>query len=226
MKHIINIKSILTVLIISICLQNAYTQNIAIDNTFGNNGVSKIAPSNVNPCTLFKIDHNRNVYSACINYSNTTTLRITKLSPNGLLDNQFGINGLSTLFQNVTHLYSIDILNNSKILVCIDMAITTTTSPITCLVKLNVNGSIDNTFGNNGIVEINNPTSHPAYLSLTDNSILISKIGGVNNSETVLFKLNENGIINTQFGVNGYLTLSSNSFPFSILSNILTMIIV
>ncbi len=39
MKHFINIKSILTVLLVIGSLQNSYTQNIAIDKTFGNNGV-------------------------------------------------------------------------------------------------------------------------------------------------------------------------------------------
>ena len=99
-----------------------------------------------------------------------------------------------------------------------------TASPFTVsvrLVRYNVDGSLDTSFGTNGIGGFNVPSMQnigPSFVTeLSDGSIVVA---GTNNSfgvnqtvSAVVMKFSSNGTLDTSFGTNGILTLDSASSP-------------
>ena len=128
-------------------------------------------------------------------------IKVTKILPNGTIDNSFGINGFVDLTTSITlnASYKLNIAINSvngKLLIYNK----------NILLQMNLNGSIDNSFGVGGIYDSN--------LLLTDfaiSRVLVKGsdyfIGGnnVTNGNTNIIKINSSGVLDTSFGNNaGY----------------------
>ncbi len=221
-------KELITFFFLTAIVLNGYSQNISFDNTFANNGVLKIPSSATSEVNDMDIDPNGNIFSASTTSQGSGTgiykLTVSKSSSLGILDIQFANNGISKI--SVAHSeYPLDIkaLTNSKILVC-GSAYTgnTPNGPglhIGFILKLNSDGNIDTSFANNGVLKLDNIASHFTSINiLNNNSILLS--GNINNQAAIL-KLSENGVIDTQFGSNGILYLSSSNFNFILWQSIL-----
>ena len=89
------------------------------------------------------------------------------------------------------------------------------------LVRYNVDGSLDTSFGTNGIGGFNVSSTQnvmPSIVTeLSDGSIVVAGINNVFGVSTsvaaVVMKFSSNGILDTSFGTNGILTLDSASSP-------------
>lgn len=93
------------------------------------------------------------------------------------------------------------------------------------LLKLNLDGSVDSNFGNNGLMLLNVPVINFFAYITNDNKILLNgyRFDGSSVSDTAYFyKLNMNGTFDNAFGTNGVLKNSymlDESFPTNIISN-------
>lgn len=113
-------------------------------------------------------------------------------------DGTFGQNGNATGFPPDDNLDRIDVLPDNRIVLA-----GTTTSGNGVLTRLNVDGSVDATFANQGYASIDKPL---ALLTQSDGRILV--VGDDSSSITVQRYL-EDGSVDASFGANGQLVISA-----------------
>ena len=146
----------------------------------------------------------------------TTVIKILRLDQNTQLDPSFGQNGQITLSygqQSDLSYKTAQVLSNGKILLLFysnDLKNSATNTPSSVLAMLNSNGSIDDSFGKHGFVEIKKyevPQGKPAgdlpysFAIKPDGRIVVSSTQG-------LRQYLPNGKFDLTFGSNGLITLS------------------
>jgi uncharacterized delta-60 repeat protein len=214
-------------------LFNRYNADGSIDTTFGNNGgvINDITNFTFDFCQAIKILPNNKFI--CVGISSNSpgnyyNANICKFNEDGSLDPAFGNNGVVLTTVGVLPGYAIfrdiDLLDNGKIVVSGSSEYSIGTGgfggskPI--IVKYNADGTLDSTFGTNGIVILNvmfnGNDNFYAVKALSNNKIL-----GIGESaypfpymQTFLniSRLTENGILDSTFANNGiYLTNNTNS---------------
>lgn len=191
-----------------------YTNAGALDNSFGTNGIVKFndAATINNYYFALALQSDGKILVAGNNRDNITlvnTYWIRRYNADGSPDNTFGTNGSAPVFNtlgNFGYIANISIQTDGKILVSYesepgDPGIT----------RLNADGSLDNTFGTNGLA--NPGTGIPGifynYVKALDNGkILLTAYindisGSGNTTEILVYQLNSNGMVDLAFGVNG-----------------------
>ncbi|UWX58929.1 T9SS type A sorting domain-containing protein [Chryseobacterium oranimense] len=180
------------------------TANGVLDSTFGSNGKIQL-PYYTYQCQLKMQPDGKLVI---FGYGNTSggvsgsidVWIVYRMLPNGQLDPTFGNNGTSTIPSGIgsdVNGRSLGlILQNGKIIVH---------SPTT-IYRLNINGSIDTSFGNNGSVATQGNFYYGAFV-LLDNQSNIICISKINSSygNGVIEKYSPDGQPVTSFGNNGIL---------------------
>ena len=130
--------------------------------------------------------------------------QVVRLLSNGQVDLSFGNNGKTTLIGDGTNstLGSMNfLLQNGKIIIYTDVNSNVNVSKI---FRLNSNGQIDNSFGNNGVVITN---AQQILLESTNN---ITGLKAINNNTYQIEKYNTDGQAIASFGTNGVLTSTSS----------------
>lgn len=126
-----------------------YNTDGSIDNTFGTNGIVRTTRPENNRGTAIAVDLNNKIYICGAN-----NFLLARYNSDGSLDNTFGTNGMSTVaFGSVSSCNSVLILENGKIM--LGGYVRTAVSSLTddaVLICFNSDGTLDNTFGNNGII--------------------------------------------------------------------------
>jgi uncharacterized delta-60 repeat protein len=149
-----------------------YNSNGTMDNTFGNNGIiiTQVGSSDEIAYSV-KVQSDGKILTAGYSSNgNDNDFAVIRYNENGSLDNTFGTNGIVTTQVGASgdYAYSISIQNDGKIVLS-GCYYTGTTSDI-ALVRYNSNGTLDNTFGTNGIVIIEiGSSSNCAYTSAIQN---------------------------------------------------------
>lgn len=173
------------------------TANGTLDQTFGNNG--KVQLPNNSYLNEAKVQSDGKL--VVFGFTNTEAAAISRILPNGQLDNSFGTNGTVIIPSLVTDQnyasYGI-ILQNDKILVhAIRYIQNIQHSHI--ILRLTTNGSLDNTFGNNGYVTTQGSPAGRTFVRMDNQSNIMcfSSNGGF------IQKFNSNGQPITSFGNNG-----------------------
>jgi uncharacterized delta-60 repeat protein len=221
-------KEITTLIFVLTMVLNVESQGITVDNTFANNGVLILPSIGTSEINDFDIDQNGFVYTASTTAQTTGLggyqLTVFKMSADGMVDQQFGNNGISLIsIEYSGYPKDIKILESSKILIC-GNAYTgpTNNGPgihIGFAVRLNSNGTIDSTFATNGVFKLENVESHFTSLNiLSDQSLML---GGNIEEHGAIIKLNVNGVLDSQFGSNGVLSMSSANFNFVLWQSLL-----
>jgi uncharacterized delta-60 repeat protein len=127
-------------------------------------------------------------------------------SQNINLDSSFGTNGISVLDRINTVGSTMELQTDGKILISGFIESTSTTF----IARINVDGTLDTSFGNNGYFEISGESLFLDPINiLSDNNVLV----GLNSPDKII-KLNSNGSIDTSFGTNGEADLSSLTTDF------------
>ena len=218
-------------IVLSLLFCLGYAQTVSLDESFGNGGkvVTNLGETNDYINSLF-IDENGKIIvcgskQSSIN-SEFYSIFLLRFNSDGTLDATFGSNGIVETPLTSSHVnnYKMKITNVNKILV--------TGSVVTgsgllnsydfALMQYNSNGTIDENFGINGMATIDfiglNDYSDAVDV-LSDNSIIIAgKSEGSNISgfySMSLVKFNQNGELDTTFGINGkkVLTTYGNESP-------------
>lgn len=208
-----------------------YNTNGTLDNTFGTNGiVTKTYGSYSSSINKVTISIDGKIFVSGYYYTNTglTTYAsfVAKYNTDGTPDNTFGTAGISYITISGNPNFScggtLTILSTGGILLG---GSATISSPDILIVKLLPNGSIDNSFGNNGVVirDLTFKDVIQDLIELPNGQIFAVAYVKINSDyyDTGLFKYNANGTPDNSFGTNGYKTNSlspSNldNFPTSI----------
>jgi uncharacterized delta-60 repeat protein len=166
-----------------------YNTDGNLDNTFGNGGIQTTAiGSNSSARSIALQSDGKIVVGAQINtITGDRDFGLIRYNTNGTLDNSFG-NGGITLTNNdsLDYCNTVAILSDGKIL--LGGASYTATSSDFRLDCYNINGTLDNTFGNAGTV-LSNIGGHDFGLSLaiqSDGKILMAGYG--NNGDFVVLR--------------------------------------
>ena len=183
-----------------------------LDNTFGNNGlVIDDASSNM---TYDIIQHvcilNDDKIIVCGTEQNKVALK--KYNIDGSIDNSFGSVGLVTMDSSVSVGYSFAKFNNNVLLVAMSDG---------KIYSFNSNGTINTSFGNNGVIDLSvmlQSTFNFLFIDdlkiTTDDKIILALdyTSGSSNSKSAVIKLNNNGTLDSTFGVNAISYVSINNF--------------
>jgi uncharacterized delta-60 repeat protein len=132
---------------------------------------------------------------------------------NGSLDNSFGTNGRFYVRELLTDPgdsqtgNKIALQSDGKILIAGVYSFNSSNPNSLYLMRLSTTGSIDNSFGTNGIYIIPVPNGEQAnycaaLLVQSDNKIVVG--GGSDAPETLLYRLTANGNLDTNFGAGGF----------------------
>lgn len=148
------------------------------------------------------------------------SLNTLVFAQDGTLDNSFGSNGKVTTSVTSGNDMAQDILvqNDGKILVGGDVSFANTDSYIQ-LVRYNANGTLDNTFGNNGKVTTlfaQGSSGFKAMALQNDGKIVVvgfvnNKVGTAENLDFAIIRYNTNGSLDTSFDTDGKVTTDFNS---------------
>jgi uncharacterized delta-60 repeat protein len=212
------------------------SQNYVLSSTFGTNGITHIANSTDPVKSIFSADNKIVTVGYVLlddpNPDLITHTVLIRLNQNGLADTTFGNNGIvQTDVDFIDTPFDIVHQSNGKILVGGSYTIqspSTGVFPISPYVaRYNSNGTLDTTFGTNGIFKIlnfNSITSTNVYsvIPLNDGKIMVSVFGNGNGFYGALIKLNENGTIDTTFSTNGILKFDNTGYKFHVINNLLT----
>jgi len=191
-------------LLLTIITLNVFSQNLTLDTSFGNNGIF-LMNENSKLWDVSNIIENADgsiiLSTARINGANPVENIVVKLSANGTVDTSFGTNGYQVINVSIDNGLAIKkqadgklILfggqNNSKI------------------IRLLPNGQLDSTFGINGEVILSGVTADNNYAGNTiifqNDKILVLRRMNLT-SDRVITRYNNDGAIDTTFGVNGFI---------------------
>ncbi len=196
--------------------------NGSIDNSFGTNGY-KIIDTIIGTATTVKIQNDGKILIGGTTVEiNNNNFGVYRLMPNGSIDTSFGFNGLTAKINGNIGLgsviYAMDILPDGKIICSGGFYEINNTFDNFCTVKYNSNGTIDTTFGNNGMVLTAVDTGGDVIntqIIQPDGKILLSGYAsdGVH-YYLPLMRLNPNGSIDTTFGINGLVSQDITDAPY------------
>lgn len=187
----------LVFLLVSIVVFNPVFSQI-IDSSFGTNGIVVTDLSlNVDALHAMKLLPDGNIIAT--GFSNNK-LTLVRYKPNGLLDSAFGVNGITaTNFScNFSSPYEISLLPSGKILLlCAN-------GSSMLLTRHNANGSLDSSFGENGITNISLqvPSAYCSGMSVVADKIIVAGYTGYDS--ILLIKYSTDGRIDSAFGNHGH----------------------
>jgi uncharacterized delta-60 repeat protein len=201
-----------------------YNSNGSQDISFATNGIFKIPYFNTltstNLCSIVTLNDGGIILGISGNNNSNFFGAIVKLDSNGITDNTFGTNGILT-FNDPNfrfNLLKVLLTENNNLLLC-GYDGTILSNPKTAVIKLNIDGSYNSSFANNGklITDIIAPSSSFEFfnkiIKTPDNNFIA---GGKSGSNHSMIKFDLNGQLITTFGNNGIFQNFNNISDFQI----------
>lgn len=193
--------------------------NAQLDPTFGTNGVSQtdISLNDIPRETFILPDGKILVVSQNVDAQNNTKYHFIRYNSNGTLDLSYGTNGIKEIsipfiFNTLRRVNNFVRQPDGKILLL------TTDNAAGLIIRYNEDGTIDQSFGDNGI---NRPDlTSPSIDNLVDATILpdgkiliLGYVDGVNAPDQIFFiRYLPNGDLDTSFNGKGFILHSSETF--------------
>lgn len=203
-----------------------YNSNGTLDNTFGTGGkiISEPIQAFNNIANSLVIQSDGKIVVGG-NATDTNTIApqagemiVVRYLSNGNIDSSFGSNGVFfnhfNLLDNDISLEDIKISTNGKILATGWASDTVLGTSEAIVIKLNTNGTLDSTFGNNGHVISNygSVLGAKSILLQPDGKILIGGYADVGSFNTgFIIRYKSNGTLDSNFANNGYFHLSTGT---------------
>lgn len=181
-----------------------------IDTTFGSNGEAVVTSLSPNSYLQKQIDGKLLIiaFHLGVGADTKTYADIFRFLPNGQPDLAFGNNGVATI-ANVSsdmngQTYGL-FLHNNKIIFYGEALDNVTFLQHRIIYRLNENGSIDTTFGNNGSIDTQGKF---VFLDSQSNFISFNPFTNLPSNSAIIERYNTDGQPVTVFGNNGVLTLT------------------
>ncbi|WP_417861463.1 T9SS type A sorting domain-containing protein [Winogradskyella sediminis] len=179
---------------------NSYSQNGELDLTFASDGIFEV--SDIKQANSIATDNSENIF--CTGVTQNSEAVVLKLTPNGQVDNSFGNNGSVIIDPNSTGIKSI--VDNSGKILCLTESLNGGNLSTFKLVRLNIDGSLDNNFGDNGVFLFDNVDriTPISFINFEDGFLIYSN--APNTHESKFIKILSNGTLDLSFGDNGIVT--------------------
>ena len=194
-------------------VEQVYSQPGRLDETFGQDGIVTTALNvNGNGASSYSTiqSDGKIILAGSSSFNGDNDFALIRYNKDGSLDNTFGTNGvvITNLGSDNDLLIAIALQDDGKI---ISVGHTDKNDTVEfALVRYNINGKLDDTFGSNGIVITPFGTSSDeGALSVaiqTNDKIIVGGYSGKLNSKFLLARYNPNGALDNSFGVNGFVT--------------------
>ena len=191
-----------------------------LDSTFGTNGITitPIGEHNDDPNSVI-IQNDGKLIAAGFTYNGTDgNFVLVRYNSNGSLDDSFGNNGIKiTVLENSDErAYAVAKFGNGKI-IATGSTYSDANGDNSITTRYNTDGSLDNTFGTNGIVvtEVNYSSEYTTSAALQKNNdkekvVTLCNIFSSNNNDFALSRFNPDGSPDNTFGINGKIVTSIN----------------
>ena len=194
-----------------------YNKDGSQDNTFGTNGIVSTPFASAVIASSVVIQQDGKIVTA--GYSGNAFI-LVRYNSNGALDTTFGTNGVAAMVIGTSNsqINSVTVQSDGKL-----VAAGTSDADHFTIVRYNSDGSLDNTFGTNGILstQIGIGTNFVNTVAIqSDGKIVVA--GSARFGYVYVFtmiRFNPNGAFDNSFGTNGVVTTlvdSSNSYILSI----------
>lgn len=190
-----------------------YLSNGVADTTFGTNGVFVLTGVNETPPAKIIVLSDGKLIVPTGNFTS-----LYKLNSNGTLDTTFGTNGilnLNTIDPNIIYIDTIVLSNDNKFLIGVDYSNIASSSD-NAIIKLNQDGTLDTSFGTNGIVVYRFDSDQAVYefptalVQESNGKIIVTSIGLMppaltfaTNTKIRIARLNSNGMFDSSFATTG-----------------------
>lgn len=202
-------------ILFSFFLLNVNAQNLIIDTTFGQMGVSLLQPLTLNGMAYSCKKQSDGKILVAGDDGNYSFLH--RFEKNGQPDMTFGASGsvVNTQMEFVNSSENIIIQPDGKILVLGRSYLNG--QPTFCLARYNSSGTLDTGFGTNGIKVIdldpNYPETCAAFCLQSDGKIILAGDSQINSAtgDFQLIRLNANGSIDNSYGNNGVVYIDVNN---------------
>jgi uncharacterized delta-60 repeat protein len=175
--------------------------NGTIDTTFGTNGVTTLSPNAAAWGMVLQSD-GKVVLGGEQAYNNTEAYMAARLRSNGVLDASYGHGGIVTVPIGVKAYGDAIALQNGKVILA---GSAWTNTSVAATVRLNTDGSLDQTYGSGGISTF--PSWYGVNAATVDPAgrIVLGAVGAT------AIRLNPNGSADQSFGNGGTVTTSVGS---------------
>ena len=191
---------------------SGYNNNGTLDETFGDNGivVSQVGNSKDNALSSIIQDDGKIVIAGYASIYNDTDFAVIRFNIDGKADTTFGTEGVATaaISSFTDGIFSVAKQNDGKIVA--GGFSNNGTDDDFALTRFNVDGSLDNTFGINGIITTPIGASNDRVRSVLiqpDGKIIAAGFSSnILNNNFALVRYNTNGNIDNTFGTNGIVT--------------------
>jgi uncharacterized delta-60 repeat protein len=184
-----------------------------LDPTFANNGKFVLDNGNLDLFTDVEIQNDGKIVAIGITYDAAwvASAQAIRLMPDGTIDQSFATNGIFTYSLNYeANVYGCVIRDNGKIVMT--GSTTDYNDYRILLIQLNEDGTLDESFGDNGIVvqkigpDMNNFEDFSYALTLQDDGMILVA-GSSRNIDLqyvpVVVRFTESGVLDTTFGTEG-----------------------
>ncbi|HYV92911.1 MAG TPA: T9SS type A sorting domain-containing protein [Chitinophagales bacterium] len=181
-----------------------YDSNGIIDTSFNSTGFVTTVIGSASAINSLAIQSDGKIVAAGASYLGANAdFALARYNPNGSLDSSFDQDGIVTTSVIATYgINSMSIQPDGKILV--SNAKFNYSNDDLYLVRYNSNGTLDTTFGTDGILDINSFGYTASFALQADGKIIAA--GTTPTYLFALIGLNNNGTIDTSFGSNGITT--------------------
>lgn len=187
-----------------------YLPDGSIDTDYGANGEIIVSSEIVIQGDMI-LQSDGALLIVCSSFENNSfNIILKRFLPNGILDTNFGINGTTVVSVGVSSGLNIKVglTNNEKIVVLANYQ--TTGNNTKALLGFNNNGSLDNSFGTNGIAPITIDQKYRSIgMSIYNDGKIAVHSGYIDYqlymSHTLISRYLSNGELDTSFGDSGYI---------------------
>lgn len=189
------------------CFINAFSQSGALDTTFNGTGINQLSLSKINASVRIRYTSDSSIVSCGnIDTIGSSDILLTKLNADGTTQTSFGQGGMvvwgtPTEYENAQDMI---VLPDDKMIVV--GSSNTSTFSNALVVKFNADGSIDSTFGTDGIVKLpftgNNVNANCVGLQ-SDGKIFVAGVSMGSAENAIAFRLLPNGDLDSTFGIQG-----------------------
>ncbi len=192
-----------------------FNQDGSNDLEFGNNGSSllKIGYATGNPIGISEVENNKIIFAGWYlpKVNSNYDIIVVRLNSNGSIDSSFGINGIATMdIDKYDYAESMLLQPDGKIIVSGELGKNENDRLRTFITRFNSNGSIDNSFGENGnvITKFDVAVTSVASQLKPNGEILTAGTSGLFSSRPSYYIMNYNsdGSVKNNFGENGMAT--------------------
>lgn len=204
----------LSLLIITFYFFNALAQAPgSLDLTFAGTGFASYGPVATNffdnAQDVVTLPNGKMVYCGTSGVTSSLGMVAVRLNCDGTIDNTFGTNGyfIYNAPSGSCFAYDIELLPTGKMLIAGATSLSAANPQFT-MIRLNADGTIDQTFGTNGFFnnDIGSSEDYARKILIQNNKIILvgsSKLPGFSTNRLALTQCDMNGQIDLTFGTNG-----------------------